>query len=102
MHTTSVDHATSDFERERRSLRHIHPVMGKLKGEERKTQDGASGEPVQSWRPVQRQGIWWEREEKRRMRQKWMKIITRPGLGAREEAEVMGIVSICSAGFVWL
>lgn len=97
----SFDHATSDFERERQSLRHVHPVMDKLKGEERKTQDRASGEPVQLWRPVQRQGIWWEREEKRRVRQKRMKIITRPGLGAREETEVTGI-SICSAGFVWL
>lgn len=76
--------------------------MDKLKREERKTQDGASGDPVWSWRPVQSQGIWWEREKKRRMRQKWMKIITRPGLGAREEAEVMGIFSICLAGIVWL
>lgn len=28
----SFDHATSDFERERQSLRHAHPVMDKLKG----------------------------------------------------------------------
>lgn len=66
----SFDHATSDFERERQSLRQVHPVMDKLKREERKTQDGASGEPVWSWRPVQSQGIWWEREKKRRMKQK--------------------------------